>query len=302
MYYYQLFQLTIQSDVPILQLLPADDTDHPDIIIEAGNIPEDIIEKESQNIYYEFGDARSWLVNNYVRLLMEHGNHITYFKKDGCPDMYLTNYLLGWGMSMTCLQRNMLAMHCSVVTDDEKAYLISGESGSGKSTVTRELLHNGYKLMADDMTLVNLKEEKVLVTPAFPYQKLCRDAAMHCGKPMEELIYIDEAKDKFLVPCHEIFENKELPIGGLIILYRHPNEDVVFQNVEGFNKLHAFANNLFLRHLLQQKKYDPKLGSIMLKMASKTPICTIGRPDDKDTVPEILTYVSDFIKQNSQDE
>lgn len=302
MYFYQLFQLRIQSDIPILQLIPIDICETVDIIIEAGTIPEDIIEKEEQKIYYEFGDTRSWLVNNYVRLLMENGNHITYSKKDRCPDMYLTSYLLGWGMSMTCLQRNMLAMHCSVVTDGRKAYLISGESGSGKSTVTRELLLKGYKLMADDMTLVNLEDDQVVVTPAFPYQKLCRDAAMHCGKPMDELIYIDEAKDKFLVPCYEIFENKTLPIGGLMILFRHTGEEVTFQNIEGINKLHAYANNLFLRHLLKDKKYNPKLGSLMLKMASKTPICTIGRPDGKDTVPEILTYVSDFIKQNSQDE
>lgn len=300
MYYYQLFQLIIQSDIPIIQLLPSADVRNPDIIIEAGNIPEDIVEKEAQEIYYDFGDNRSWLVNSYVRLLMENGNHITYFKKDSCPDMYLTSYLLGWGMSMVCLQRNMLAMHCSVVTDGQKAYLISGESGSGKSTVTRDLLLKGYKLMADDMTLVNLEGDQVVVTPAFPYQKLCRDAAMHCGKPMEELIYIDESKDKFLVPCHEIFENKVLPVGGLITLFRHSDEDVTFQNVEGINKPHAYANNLFLRHLLQEKKYDPKLGSYMLKMASKTPTCTIGRPDGKDTVREILSYVSDYIKQNSQ--
>lgn len=298
MYYYQLFELTIQSDLEILHLIPDMGGSSPDIIIEVGDIPNDIIEKESQNIYYEFGDTRSWLTNRLVRLLIENGNHITYSKKENCTDMNLICYLLGWGMSMVCLQRNQLAMHCSVITDGKKAYLISGESGSGKSTITREFLLKGYRLMADDMTLVTLNENAVMVTSAFPYQKLCRDAALHCGKSIDELIYIDEHKDKFLVPCHDIFTKDSLPIGGLIILYRHTGDEVIFQEVNGISKLAAYANNLFLRHLLKEKKYDPKLGSLMLKMASKTPICTIGRPDEKDTVAEILLQVTNFINNN----
>lgn len=299
MYYYELFNLTIKSDIPILQLITIAPCEEVDITFEAGSIPDDILEKENQDIHYEFGDTRSWLVNSYMRMIIENGNHITYFKKDNCPEMYLTSYLLGWGMSMVCMQKNMLAMHCSVVTDGNKAYLISGESGSGKSTVTRELLNKGFKLMADDMTLVKIDENgDVVVTPAFPYQKLCRDAAMKCGTPMEEMIYIDEEKDKFLVPCKDIFSHKTLPIGGLMVIYRHPKEDVIFNTVEGFDKLHAYANNLFLRHLLGPKKYDAKLGALMLKMAGKTPICSIGRPDGKDTITEILSHVSTFINSN----
>ena len=58
---------------------------------------------------------------------------------------------------------------------------------------------------------------------AFPYQKLCRDAALRSGHPLDSLIYIDEAKDKYLVPCHEIFDDTSRPVKAIIILGKAPS-------------------------------------------------------------------------------
>ena len=50
--------------------------------------------------------------------------------------------------------------------------VIQGTSGSGKSTFTTKLLENGFRLMTDDVAIVDISSEgDIMVYPAFPQQK-----------------------------------------------------------------------------------------------------------------------------------
>ena len=160
-----------------------------------------------------------WLENQTCSLLVQNGNSIRYELKAGGNEQYLRTYILGWGMSMLAIQRNEVALHCSAISDDAAAILFCGESGSGKSTLTSAYLARGYHLMADDMSFVSYHNETVAAKAAFPYQKLCRDAALPLGHSrLTASSTIDEAKDKYLVPCHEIFDDTSRPVKAIIIL------------------------------------------------------------------------------------
>ena len=159
-------------------------------------------------------------------------------------------------------------MHCSVIASDEGAILISGESGSGKSTLTNAFLSDGWKFMADDMAYVKTKEGgEVVVYPAFPYQKLCRDAALRKGYNLDELIYLGEEKDKFFVPYQGDFVTHEMPVKALVVLMLAAVDEVSVSEITGMNKFMACANNLFLRHLLKQDRYTSVAGQESFRMA-----------------------------------
>lgn len=299
MYYFRIYGLKISTDLFFRQLV-VDATMNEvtaDVTIFSGKIPADIIEK-SKEIAYEFGKNFSWLSNNTCFLVVENGNHITYQLKEGGNPEYLKTYILGWGMSMLGLQRGTLAIHCSAIANEQGALLICGESGAGKSTVTTEFLENGYRLMADDMAFVStVPGERAMASPAFPYQKLCRDAAMAKGFPLEELIYIDEDKDKYLVPYKDSFPLEPVPVRGMIMLGVVGGEEVVAEEVTGLGKFQLVANNLFLRHLLGKKKYDPEIGQLCLTMAAAVPMAFIGRPQGKDSLQEVLSKARTFVEQ-----
>jgi hypothetical protein len=197
-------------------------------------------------------------------------------------------------MAMLALQRENLAIHCSAVADERGAFLIAGESGAGKSTVTTAFLERGYRLLADDMAFVEVRgadeegAKQAYVKPAFPYQKLCRDVAVRQGYHLEELLYIDEEKDKFLAPYRGTFKTEAVPLTGFIILAELPVEAVVAEEIRGIQKLSACAGNLFLRHLLGQGRYEPYIGQMCLAMASVVPIYRIVRPVGEDTVQEVI--------------
>lgn len=299
---YCLYGMSIVSDLAFPQLVKEPEEyrlQHPDgcqIEIVKGKIQQDI--QERTDVKYEFGDDFSWLVNDTAWIIVEHGKRITYELKEGGRVDYLQSYLLGWGMSMLALQRGILAIHCSAVADEAGAILICGESGAGKSTVTTAFLEKGYRLMADDMAFVDVKGDGIaMASPAFPYQKLCRDAALAKGYRMEDMIYIDEEKDKFLVPYTGNFSLTSVPVRGMCMLGIVTGTEVVSTRIKGMDQFYLVANNLFLRHLLGAKKYEPKIGQLCLKMAASVPCGFIGRPQEGDSIEAIMNSAMEFVNE-----
>ena len=286
MYRYRIYCLELQSDIEFPQLLVSNSDSDPDVIISERNIGRDA--GVPQDIKYEIGEEVSWLENSTCYLRIENGNRITYSLKEGGNRKYILTYILGWGMAMLAYQRNELAMHCSVVSNDNGAVLICGESGCGKSTITTAFLESGYRFMADDMAFVSTIDGISYVKPAFPYQKLCADAAMASGCPSEDMIYIDEMKDKYLIPYRGEYIDAPVRIRTIIILFRCEEEKVIRKEIKGIDKLHACLNNTFLRRLLKEHMYLPKTGSLGLGIAGSVSMYAIGRPDGRDTREEVI--------------
>lgn len=288
MYYYHLYGCVVKSEIKFPQLVEAQQTEGEAITICSGSMPEEILQKAENEIYYEFGDTFSWLVNDTCFFYVENGNRITYYLRPEGEEMRLRNYLLGFGMSMLFMQRGEMAIHCSALHNGKEAILIAGESGSGKSTLTNSYLAAGWQLMADDMVVAKYDKGKgTMVYPAFPYQKLCRNVAVERGYDLDELIYVNEQKDKFLVPCGGSFELDGKPLKKFLMLGVHKGEDLIVQDVQSIAKLQVCLNNLFLRHLLEEQKYAPKIGQKCLELIANVDVHLLARPKEKETTEAI---------------
>lgn len=300
MYIYKVYGLTIASDMEFLQLIqmPPEFQGTIDVTIKKGVIPDVVLEKERQKINYDFGSDFSYLCNKTCRFIVENGRSITYMLKEGKSAMSLSTFILGYGLSMLALQRGQLAIHCSAISKDGKACLICGEPGAGKSTVTSVLLKQGWKLMADDMAVVDTRDGITYVHPAFPYQKLCKDAAISQGYCLEEEIYIDEYKDKYLVRYKDEFSTEEKPLVNLIYLViGDENSNVERKEISGLDSFYVCTENLFLRKLLREKKYQPGIGQLALKMAGSIAIKQVIRPYGKDTLTEIIDCIQTIVSE-----
>ncbi len=289
MYRYRLYGLSIISDLEFPQLVEetADMELAPEIHVEVCEVPErlnDIIDKK-----YDFGTDFSWLSNLTTWLIVENGNRIGYCLKEGGKVQNLRTYILGFGMSMIAHQRGILSIHCSAIADEDGAVLIAGESGAGKSTLTTAFLEQGYCLMADDMAFVETVDKKITYAyPAFPYQKLCRNVAIEKGYNLDDLIYINEDKDKFMVPYQGEFGLEKIPVKAFIMLGLTDNETVEIKEITGLDKFIVYANNLFLRHLLRERKYSPEFGQLCIEMAANVPTYRIARPVEGDSTKQVV--------------
>ncbi len=292
MYFYKIYGMHVASDLPFPQLVVSEDTTRYDVLIEKTDFSQEIQDR-TPNLYYEFGQEYSWLCNTTCQIQVYEGKRMTYALTGRGNADWLQTYLLGYGMSMLALQRNLLPIHCSAVANEKGAVLIAGESGAGKSTATTAFLKNGYSLMADDMAWA----DGTMVYPAFPYQKLCRDVVEREGYDLDELIYIDEEKDKFLARYRGEFSTEARPINGFILLHKTQEETVTTQELIGLERFYVYVGNTFLRKLMtKEQTYAPYIGQMGLEMASKVPLLAIGRPAGKDTAEEVVHVALEWAK------
>jgi hypothetical protein len=285
MNYYSFYGLTVESDLDFFQLR---ELKHKPVQIDVfiyQSFLENRVEEELAGKSFSIGYNSTLFSNKTVHLVVEDGNTIKYQAKENANWQYLKTYLLGFGFAFLFLQKNQMAIHCSSVVCDKGAILLAGESGSGKSTLTRALIKGGFKLMADDMELVQVRGNDLFAYPAFPYQKMCRNEVEKLADT-QEAIYIDEMKDKFMVPCFSVFEEQEQKVMGIVNLKVSNCEQVQLKELKGLEKLYAIYGNLFVRKLLHREKTNPHIIDACLKIAAIIPIYHLNRPVDVDSVEE----------------
>ncbi len=304
---YKLFGLVIESDIKFPQLLPAEDlstvSESDIVVVHNGDISgkvNGILEGGAVN--YCVGLTYSCFRNSYGYYIIEGTNEIIYEAKQGIRIEDIQAFILGYCIAMLLLHRKTLAIHCSAVCDmgsaDEGAILIAGNSGAGKSSLTRKLIEEGYKVMTDDIAAVNVLSDEygnntAIVYPAFPYQKLCRNEVEKRNMDLNELIYVDEDKDKFLVPLKDIFVDRPLKLKGMLFLNVSDVNDVQVTRLSGLSQLMAVRQNLFLRKFYGDWQNDPQILNLSLKIAANCPVYLINRPAEGDT----LSAISDQVKE-----
>lgn len=298
MFHYVIYGLYIESDyqLPLLTETAYSKNIAIDVCIKEGIIPDSY--KENAGLSYTYDPKNSFLSNSACYMLISEGNSIIYEKKEHPLLQYLDSYLMGWGLATICHQRGSLALHGSCLYKNNTAVMLSGHSGSGKSTVTTALLNRGYEFMADDMAGIWVSEEGIpTASSAFPYQKLCRDIASSQAIPLDELTYIDETKDKFLFPRKDCFHEGTAPLGALIILGTHQGPEVISSEITGINKWYACMDSLFLKGLLQDKVSLPQIAQPCLKLASACKVYQILRPIEGDSKKEITDLIEQYLSE-----
>ena len=106
---------------------------------------------------------------------------------------------------MILLQRNKGAIHGGAILIGENAIILTGQSGAGKSTLTNAFRQYKYQFMADDVCSTIELQDEIFIEPAYPQQKICRDAMEKMGYMIDDFELIDEDRGKYVIPTHESF-------------------------------------------------------------------------------------------------
>ncbi|WP_026509732.1 hypothetical protein [Butyrivibrio sp. LC3010] len=310
---YTLYGLTIESEVEFMQLdeINSAQEGSSEIQIDATirqreceyEVIDYLTEHDSLKRKYEIGLEYSCFMNIGGYFVIQNGREIIFQTKEDYTPEKVSPWLLGFSMAMLLLQRRILAIHCSAVTDgDSGAFLISGEMGAGKSSLTRKLIEKGFKIMADDVAAVKMEAvaydneenkrlsadyietwnvlDHAMVFPAFPYQKLCRNEVESRNFSKDEIIYIDENKDKFLVPVKECFVDKPKKLKFMIYLITADIKELKVQRLSGLDQFMALRNNIFLHRLFGEWENDKEIIELCMRVSGKCPVYLILRPKE----------------------
>ena len=296
MYQYILYGLNISSSLEFPQLCKGNKGDEAEVVIIEGEIPEEVIQK-MESRYYEIGKNESWFYNDTGKFYIAGGREIRYSLEQNADLHYARAYILGYAISMLLLQKGIMTIHCSAIKKNGAAVLFSGSSGAGKSTITTRYLNDGGQLAADDVLAVKVGVDgKLLGYPAFPYQKLCRDAIEREGISIEGLEYINEEKDKFLVPRKEQFDLQATEVKTMILLTTNKGEEVMVHAMQGLDKFMAIRENLFLRRLYGTWLEAPEIVKACLEIANKVEVYIVSRPIGINTLAQVKEKIDELLE------
>lgn len=290
-FYYKVYGLIFQSNIEMTQLLTAPDGAVVDAQINIGKVPKEVRER-AKTVKGETLQEASWFQNSraYYYVTM---NEILVEPREGKKIEEIIPFIQGYCFALFFTLRGMHAVHCSALLGERGVVLVAGYSGAGKSTISNKLLEAGYQLMADDVAVLHAEEDKVMVYPAFPMQKMCRDAVDRQEYDISTLEYIDEGRDKFAVKYEGAFDGIPRVLDKMIVLTKADVEEVTVVEWNQGNKLLCFIEFLFLRDGFRDLGFGHEQMQEALNIVSKMKVIyEIKRPKEGDTIEEILNIIN----------
>ena len=297
-YFYYVYGLYLKSDI---KLYNSDDlicsfTPDPDIIIKTSR--HFVHEFENVDGNFSLCGNRIWFMTEAGSFLIEDGCRIYAAPDDMVSNNTLSSFLMGWCINFLMFQKNIPGIHCSALSYKNKIFLISGFSGAGKSTTSMELLKNGCHFLADDIAFCS-SGNNFLIYPGLPLQKMCRDVAESLNST-ENLLYIDEEKDKFASVSKENFD----PVPGKPSLFFQlevrPIDNVECCEITGFEKVSVLLRSLFMESLFKTFSYPLNIKNECLRLAGEIRIIRIRRPAGKNTLNEICKIIKNYLEESCQ--
>lgn len=170
--------------------------------------------------------------------------------------------------AITLAWRGIVPLHASTVVLHDKAWLIAGGSGGGKSTLTAELLGHGAQLLADDLTpLAPGKVPHAL--PGRPAMRLhpetCR--LIELTGPPEEC---DDGRGKLLARPLARAADRAWPIGGIILL-----GDALKPNPNEVDRALAYGSFLFRPKIVSALPGRVRIREGLLGLARSVPMALV---------------------------
>ena len=293
MYHYLIYGLQFCSEIKLYQLEQCKETDI-DVHIKCGKVASDIAKQIEEGIASAMTRTSVWFRNDVGVFVISNGNEIFIQPVENATENDIASFVLGWCISFLFQQRGLLAIHCSALEMYGHAVFISGVSGAGKSTLAQALIERGYRYLADDIAMVNVQDD-LMIQPAFPQQKVCRDVAEKMNE--ESLFYINEKKDKFAYINNLDFCTEPRKLAIMFLLEKHNGQELEFELTRGLAKWNGVAKNLFLLDAYRVLDFPPGERQRCLELAGKIDMYTIQRPEGKDTVEEICNRIIEIVKE-----
>jgi hypothetical protein len=295
--HYQAFNLHFASTLPLPELAAAE-LQAADVLIREGRVPRRLLPAEVKSegwlndghLYYQIGAGKVLLdVSEAGRYLIQDGESVIIQRRPGASDDEVRFYLLGSCMGFLLLSRGLFAFHGSAVTNGAHCLLFVGESGAGKSTTATAFLRRGYRLLADDVSLVGFDEAgQALVYPAFPQIKLWEDSVRALEVEGDSLALILPDWEKFKLNVCQDFIAQPMPLTAIFQLWPLATAgDLKLHRLEGVEKFLALSGNIYRGAMIEDFNLQQQHFAFCSQLLRQFPVYRIERPSGAFQISEL---------------
>jgi hypothetical protein len=195
-----------------------------------------------------FATRTQYLLNiqGVARYLVTAGREIVVDPAAAAPALDVRGYLLGSIFVVLCQQRGLLPLHASAIAGKSGVVAFLGNSGQGKSTLAAHLAQRGFRVLADDVCLIDAAQAgAAMVIPTAPWLKLWRNSLESLGREVEGLDRVFSEDDKYRMPLAPILTSE--PISKLVFLEANDISSVTTQ-IEEVPRVQAIPLLMNLTH------------------------------------------------------
>jgi hypothetical protein len=301
-YFYKVYGLTVFSEIMLNELVEIDKDNignirnEIDVNIKYNDMPKNITESINKRKLYYYSFDESWFYIPYIAVYRVCNGREIYIKHMGGKIQEIKTYLLGGAFMCLLFQRKTIAVHGGSILTNSGGIIITGRCGAGKSTLTSAFINRGYKYLSDDLSVVEINSDsKLEIKPAYPQQKLCRDAAVKLGYNINKLVRIDDRRDKFAVAARKEFVNLPKKLAAIFeISVDKRIKEIKIEEVKGIDKLNSIIDNLYESDVAKAYGVGPFM-NIILDIAKNIPYYKLTRPKDLFTVNEQIRLITSRI-------
>ncbi|MEG1312099.1 MAG: hypothetical protein RSD47_08855 [Romboutsia sp.] len=302
---YRVYGLKIQSEIEMKELLTLNDKKKESCDVKlfygvvSDKIKSDIKAKKKINLSKE----DIWFhIEGVATYWIKSGTEVIVDPCENADLHMLKTYLMCSCLGFIMLQREMVAIHGGTVVFDEKAVIFTGDRGAGKSTLTIALRLKGYSFISDDVASTSLNNGPI-ISPGFPYQKLCEDTMDNMKINKSECTsFMSDTKIKYLVPAHDNFIDADIRLAAICELTVGDVDEVEIQELKGKEKLTKLIKNIYRGEYIKGLGgMTPKYFKQCIDIAKHIKFYKIIRPENQFTVDEQINLIETEVVNNKED-
>lgn len=309
MHAYSVYGLGLRSEFPIPELLQ-DDSAAEDITVRRAPIalpdasvaigPHARAEGEAQQpptTAEEVGD--SWaerrangetlcVFAGVGRYVVQSGRDIAVDPDPSADFAAVRHLLVGPVLAHLLWQRDVFALHASVVGIGGRHVGFVGVSGEGKSTIAAALVAAGHRLVCDDVAALVQRDTHIEVLPGFPRIRLHPDSLRGIGEQPADHPLVHDQIDKRLKPVSS-FATEPVTLDAVFVLAT--GDDFAIEPLAP-----GAAIVELLRHTYYAHQYAPLYGFAQhlgwaKRIAERTSVRRLTRPKDLARLPELVGFL-----------
>ena len=309
-HYYNVYGLSIASEIVLNETVELPQNSEIDVHVSYGKIDFDLRshpETQSPGGLWHYcvpEKARLYFRCDGIGFAVSHGNSVVVDVSgvEAVTDK-LNIFLLGTAMGGIHMQRGNIPIHGAAIEGDGGVTVITGFSGAGKSAVLGALTENGYRYLADDVSVVSPEDSQLLVIPAYPQRKIAVEDAMALGYDTSALKLINEdGRDKYVIRRTAEWSPKPLPLKRLVELVplsRVDGGEVLpeIRPVTGHSSFSLVLRNLYRSDIHRRMGFEPAKMKKILEITSGIRTIQVIRPREGLPVAETARMIADSCLQ-----
>ncbi len=192
----------------------------PEVEIREGGVPEALAQVVGRGALFEAGAGEALIqIPPVGRFHVEGGRRIAVEPAAGKSETDLAPFILNLCLALLLHQRGGLALHASVVDVGGRCVALAGHSGVGKSTLAAWLWTRGYRVLSDEICLLEVGADgRYHVRPGPPVFQLWRDVLTVLGLDAEGSAPTRPGGEKRFVPAPWGWAEAPLPLDTVYLL------------------------------------------------------------------------------------